>query len=588
MQDRDDLSTPVLEASIPSELRDRPQWVAWERVEREGKPTKRPVNPHTGGGASSTDPRTWGTFAEAVASREARGLSGVGFVFAEGGGLVGVDLDHCVRDDGSLEPWAEEWVDALESYTEISPSGTGVHVFVRGEWAEERRNRQGGIEVYARGRFFTVTGDRWPGTPETVEERQEALDRLAARLGARQPLAVVKTGDLVLDPGAAVDRDRLAELLSGEGGPQARRVWSLSGDMDLVSSDPSRRDLWLANRAVALGWSDQETANLLIEYRRRHAQQPEKALRQDYIARTLTKAREGEEEDALAALALLPFKPVKLVQLGRSGESYLLVLDDGTEIDLDAQSLVSPTAFKRAIVSGGFTLTRQATKRWEAVLKALLTLREVEETTDMGDVVRDAIDELLARGMVVVFGEGLGLETLNDALGDLGLFWTPRAWAAVDADEGSVCVISSRLLDQLNQSLRGELTPKLLAKHLRGRKVGLRCLGKQSVWVAASQRDRFDEDGDRRRWQPSVWKSRPGWIDPETLRSLVTRARDLEERDVVGGARLVTEGAAKALQTGGQGDRDTPQEQEARKQGLAAARALGEIRDARRRAGESL
>ena len=100
---------------------------------------------------------------------------GVGFVFDPEERIVGVDLDHC-RDANSeeLEPWAAAIVDRLDSYTEVSPSGTGIHVLVEGE-LPQGRNRRGDVEMYDRDRFFTVTGAHLSETPDVVARRQDAL-----------------------------------------------------------------------------------------------------------------------------------------------------------------------------------------------------------------------------------------------------------------------------------------------------------------------------------------------------------------------------------------------------------------------------
>src|SRR2546430_143251 len=94
--------------NLPEELKARPQWVVW-KYEDHGKPKrdKIPYDPRTGQRAKSNSSQTWGTFAEAAAVFLRGGFDGVGFVFASGGGLVGVDLDGC-RDPqtGQLEAWA--------------------------------------------------------------------------------------------------------------------------------------------------------------------------------------------------------------------------------------------------------------------------------------------------------------------------------------------------------------------------------------------------------------------------------------------------------------------------------------------------
>lgn len=174
-------------ACIPANLTDRNQWVVWRYEERNGKQTKVPYNPMTGLPASSTNPRTWVTFGQALTSE---GFAGVGFVFAADDPFVGVDLDHC-RDaeTGEIEQWAQEIVDRLDSYTEVSPSGEGLHIFVRGVLPEGQR-RKDKVEMYDQARYFTVTGDHVEGTPTTIVDRTSELVALHAEVfgAGEQPL----------------------------------------------------------------------------------------------------------------------------------------------------------------------------------------------------------------------------------------------------------------------------------------------------------------------------------------------------------------------------------------------------------------
>jgi putative DNA primase/helicase len=152
-------------AVIPAELRARPQWVAWKAEVRDGKPTKVPYDPRTGAKAATDDPRTWASFDVAVRALEIGRYDGVGYVFAADDPYVGVDLDKC-RDPetGAVEPWALEIVRRLNSYVEISPSGRGLHIIVRGKLPPGRR-RKGPIEMYDSGRYFTMTGNRLEARP---------------------------------------------------------------------------------------------------------------------------------------------------------------------------------------------------------------------------------------------------------------------------------------------------------------------------------------------------------------------------------------------------------------------------------------
>jgi len=171
------VTLPVLADAIPDELRVGTQFVVWGWEQRDGKWTKPPRSARTGGMASSTDPTTWTDFptALAYASRHYAGKGGVGRVFAPTDPYSGVDLDKCRDPDtGAIEAWARAIIAALDSYTEVSPSGTGVKITVRGVLPTKGK-RKGRIEMYREGRYFTMTGQHLAGTPDTPQERQEAL-----------------------------------------------------------------------------------------------------------------------------------------------------------------------------------------------------------------------------------------------------------------------------------------------------------------------------------------------------------------------------------------------------------------------------
>ncbi|XGI84778.1 hypothetical protein ACEU6E_10905 (plasmid) [Halorutilales archaeon Cl-col2-1] len=175
--DEDTPITPNFE-SIPDELKDRDQWLCWREEERDGEKTKIPVNPRKGQGfASTTDPDTWASFDTAQLYYESNSdVDGVGFVFSESDTICGVDLDHC-RDPetGDIDDWARDIVDRLDTYTEVSVSGTGLHVLVHGI-IPEGGNRKGDVEMYGKARYFTITGETgFGGDTKPVERRQDAL-----------------------------------------------------------------------------------------------------------------------------------------------------------------------------------------------------------------------------------------------------------------------------------------------------------------------------------------------------------------------------------------------------------------------------
>lgn len=163
-----------------SECLDQEKWIAWSDVD--GR--KLPINPWSRHCemASSTDSLTWSHYEQAIRCVEAFGLSGVGFVFTEDDPYIGIDLDDC-RDPktGAVDRWARRVVDKIDSYTEVSPSGTGLKIWCRGELSRAYKDNEQGVEVYPSRRYFTVTGELFGSGPTTIERAQKGLDWLTDR-----------------------------------------------------------------------------------------------------------------------------------------------------------------------------------------------------------------------------------------------------------------------------------------------------------------------------------------------------------------------------------------------------------------------
>jgi hypothetical protein len=167
------------------ELQQHPHWVLWKYEERDGKPTKVPYNAATRKRAAADNPATWTSYAtaRAVLTRFSDRYDGLGFVFdSDTIPLTGVDLDHCVNPNGSIDAWAQEILDQLASYAEYSPSATGIHVYIQGTVSHGFRKKvpsashaEAAVEAYSSGRYFTVTGQHVPGTPEMIADGADAL-----------------------------------------------------------------------------------------------------------------------------------------------------------------------------------------------------------------------------------------------------------------------------------------------------------------------------------------------------------------------------------------------------------------------------
>lgn len=109
-------------SDLPDAITTRDQWVCWRTQERDGKLTKVPINPYTSLFGSATDSDSWSAFETACETVEQGSADGIGFVFTDEDPFVGVDLDDCrVPETGTLTDPAEQIVDELDSYTEVSP-----------------------------------------------------------------------------------------------------------------------------------------------------------------------------------------------------------------------------------------------------------------------------------------------------------------------------------------------------------------------------------------------------------------------------------------------------------------------------------
>jgi len=132
--------------------------------------------------ASSTDPDTWRSHSVAFETYINNAhISGVGRVITATDPYVGVDLDDVLDPEtGEVEGWAMQIIDELDSYSEISPSGTGVKIWIKNP-GFIRSYKKARLEIYARSRYFTLTGQTFPGSRNTVEERATELGWIIER-----------------------------------------------------------------------------------------------------------------------------------------------------------------------------------------------------------------------------------------------------------------------------------------------------------------------------------------------------------------------------------------------------------------------
>ena len=135
------MAAPILD-NIPEELKARRQWTLWKTINRAGKLTKVPFR-ITGNEGDSSDPSAWSNYTEVVEAYQRGGYDGIGFTFDVLDPYAGVDLDHCISEDGSILPKAKAILDKLNSYSEISPSGKGIKIFLKAKNPVNIRKKDG-------------------------------------------------------------------------------------------------------------------------------------------------------------------------------------------------------------------------------------------------------------------------------------------------------------------------------------------------------------------------------------------------------------------------------------------------------------
>ena len=264
--------------AIPAELTILPQWVCWHYEERDGQPTKPPINPRSNGKllyARSNDPATWADFSTAVAAVDRLHLEGQGLCLSESDGLTGLDLDHVFDPvTGALAPQAAEVLEQFAgTYAEISPSGTGIRIWCYGK--PQRSGKCTGkvkwLEVYSypSKRYLTVTGNHWAGSTGAVTEQQDALDWLHHRFmgkgkedstkGSSSPFKSQKGAFASVDFSLDLDDTTLLDKAhQARNGALFAQLWA--GDTSRHGNDHSSADLALLN--ILAFWTDRDAGRM--------------------------------------------------------------------------------------------------------------------------------------------------------------------------------------------------------------------------------------------------------------------------------------------------------------------------------------
>lgn len=209
-----------LYSNIPEELRVLKQWCLW-RYEDVGaaKPTKVPYTP-SGKLASVTDQNTWSTFEEVFNAVQLGTASGIGFIFTDNDPYTFIDLDDAEGDSSILERHLKVYHE-FDSYSEVSPSGKGLHIIVKGKVPAGRRRSK--IEIYPSLRYATMTGNVY-NNKLIINERQTLLTQLWEQMGSGPVAQSLYRGDekelyddktIIERATSAVNGDKFVKLSSG-------------------------------------------------------------------------------------------------------------------------------------------------------------------------------------------------------------------------------------------------------------------------------------------------------------------------------------------------------------------------------------
>ncbi|QEG09353.1 DNA primase [Xanthomonas phage Samson] len=263
--------------NIPIEMRTYPQWVMWRYEDTDSKkPTKVPYSARTGALASVTDANTWGTFDECLHALNSGWYNGIGFVLTDADPYSFIDLDDTKGDQTALDRQIKIY-NEFDSYAERSPSGSGLHIIVKG--AVPAGRRRSFIEVYSSLRYMTMTGDVYRNAP--IKEQNELLNILWGQMG-QGSVAVAhyagvaeakETDEQVYNRAvAAANGDKFAELFAGK--------W------EGMYASQSEADFALVD---IIAFYTQNRAQIARMFRLSGLGQRDKAKRDDYVSYMLNK-----------------------------------------------------------------------------------------------------------------------------------------------------------------------------------------------------------------------------------------------------------------------------------------------------------
>lgn len=344
----------LITGNIPEEMKNLPQWVVWnfEQVEGRDKPTKvlKQINGHN---ADSMKPATWTTFENAV--KAVSKFDGIGFVFTKESGIIGIDFDHII-EKGVWDPAAKEEVFSFNSYTELSPSGAGIHVYVHGDKIGDKCKKAllDGTEreMYSKGRFFTVTGNHVEETPLKINSAQDAIEKCYNKwfietnkttekkiLENKEPTAEKKETTIKKSP-QMEDSEILKLCLTAANSAKFIKLFN-KGDISDYENDESSADEALCTLLAFYTQDEEQIARLFIhsalvrekwgnrqDYRDRTIKQALSLLTEIYKKPAEVKLTKQEVLNILSKITLASDVDERIAQAAEFARVYLTKMED--------------------------------------------------------------------------------------------------------------------------------------------------------------------------------------------------------------------------------------------------------------------
>lgn len=234
--------------SIPHELKQLHHWCGYKLQQRNGKTTKIPIDANTGDLGKSNDESTWADFQTALDSINKFNCDGIGFYFKPP--YFGIDIDGVREDierysqDDESDNIVSEFIELMESYSEISVSGNGIHIIAKGELPEGGR-RKGNVEIYNNGRFFVMTGNQIGRYSEIIEDEMGKINYLHHKYIANNEVAVT-TGNRTNEQGNGLPIDEIIKIASNSKNGMRFKLF-LNGGWEQFYDSQSEADMAFCN-----------------------------------------------------------------------------------------------------------------------------------------------------------------------------------------------------------------------------------------------------------------------------------------------------------------------------------------------------